>query len=134
MSRWNRSVAWTAGAVGVVLGGMLGVVAGGLICVAAGECGLEGFLFAGWGLIIGIPVGGFGFASLASRLQRSGRRSQLAALGGFLGAVLGFAAALLIGFIGSWSLQPAGFGVALLVLVPLFAVSAARMAARSSRP
>jgi hypothetical protein len=42
--------------------------------------------------------------------------------------VLGFAAALLIGFIGSWSLQPARFGVALLVLVSLFAVSGARMA------
>jgi len=72
MSRWNRSVAWMAGAVGVVLGGMLGVVAGGLICEAAGECGLEGFLFAGWSLIIGIPVGGFGFASLASRLSAPG--------------------------------------------------------------
>jgi hypothetical protein len=91
MSRWNRSVAWTARAVGVVLGGMVGVVAGGLICEAAGECGLEGFLFACWGLIIGIPVGG-----------------------------------------GSWSLQPARFGVALLVLVPLVAVSGARMAVRSS--
>ncbi|MGH2653081.1 MAG: hypothetical protein ACRDHV_01855 [Actinomycetota bacterium] len=68
---------------------MLGVVAGGLTCVAAGECGLEGFLFAGWGLIIGIPVGGFGFASLASRLHRSGRRSQLAALGAFLGGRAG---------------------------------------------
>lgn len=87
-------MAWTAGAVGVVLGGMLGTVAGGVLCEATTACELEGLL----------------------------------------GAVLGFATALLIGFIGSWSLQPARFGVALVVLVPLFAVSGARMAARSSRP
>lgn len=133
MSRWNRSVAWTAGAVGVVLGGMLGVVAGGLICEAAGECGLEGFLFAGWGLIIGIPVGTSGLPRWRPGSSAPGGAASWPRSGGSLGAVLGFAASLLIGFIGSWSLQPARFGVALVVLVPLFAVSGARMAARSSR-
>jgi len=42
MRRRNETVVWTAGAAGVVLGGMLGVVAGGVICAATIECGLEG--------------------------------------------------------------------------------------------
>jgi hypothetical protein len=132
--RRTGSVAWTAGAVGVVLGGALGVVSGGGLCEATAEfeCGLEGFVYAGIGLAFGIPVGGFGFAALAAWLQRSGRLRGLMALGAFLGAVLGFFASLLVAFIGSYSLQGGRFVVALVVLAPLFAVAGARMAARSS--